>query len=452
MNSARPRLVIDSARRMLRHGAYRKVAHLIEGMRPADTAVFFESIPVSERRRLIGVLGRDSLVRLLAELSVEAAAETFAEVEAPQFVELLGRIPREDAAALLRFLDAERREEILAGMDARTSGAVEELLAYPTGTVGALMKPEAFALGETSSVEDAVEALQQASGGGPVFYIYVTDKRDYLVGVVSYRMLLLARKDTQLGAIMKTDVYSVRVDEPADEAATLISRYDVVAVPVVDEDHRLVGVVTVDDIVDLIQAKATEELYKMAGLGSDDRVFCPPALSIRKRLPWLFINLLTAFLAASVVDLFESTIRTAAVLAVLMPIVAGMGGNAATQTLTVVIRGLVIGEVTLRDAARAIMKEGSVNLANGVILGVFMALTAFVWKGSLTLGVVLGAAMVCNMMVAGVAGAVVPLTLRVLKIDPALASGVIVTTFTDCCGFFSFLGLATLLLRHLPTS
>jgi len=246
-------------------------------------------------------------------------------------------------------------------------------------------------------------------------------------------------------------VSAVRAGEPQDEAAAVVSRYDLVAVPVVDEDHRLLGVVTVDNIVDLIQAKATEDLFKMAGLGSDDRVFCPPSRSIRKRLPWLFINLLTAFLAASVVGLFQNTIQAAVILAVFMPIVAGMGGNAATQTLTVVIRGLAIGEVTSRDALRAILKEGSVNLAIGAILGAFMALTAVIYKGNPYLGFVLGAAMVCNMMVAGVAGALIPLALRVLKIDPALASGVIVTTFTDCCGFFSFLGLATLLISRLAT-
>jgi magnesium transporter len=252
----------------------------------------------------------------------------------------------------------------------------------------------------------------------------VIDKRGYLVGVVSYRMLLLARKDALLGNIMKTDVSAVRVSEPQEEAAALISRHDLVAVPVVDDDHRLLGVVTVDDIIDLIQAKVTEELYKMAGLGPDDRVFCPPSRSIRKRLPWLFINLLTAFLAASVVGMFQSTLQAAVILAVFMPIVAGMGGNAATQTLTVVIRGLAVGEVTVRDGARAILKEGSVNLAIGLVLGVFMAVTAFVWKGNAVLGLVLGTAMVCNMMVAGLAGAVIPLALRVLRIDPALASGV----------------------------
>ena len=449
MAPPRPRLMIDSARRMLRHGAYRKVAHLLEGMRPGDAAAFFESIPVADRRRLATLMSRDALVRLLTALPVEVAGETFEEMEDPDIVALIGEIPREDAAAVLRFLDAGRREEILARLDARTSGAVEELLAYPAGTVGAIMKPEAFALDEGASVAEAIEALQRAAGGGPVFYIYVIDKRGYLIGVVSYRMLLLAAKDATLGEIMRTDVSAVRADEPQDEAAALISRHDLVAVPVVDEDHRLLGVVTVDEIVDLMQAKATEELYKMAGLGSDDRVFCPPSRSIRKRLPWLFINLLTAFLAASVVGLFQSTIQAAVILAVFMPIVAGMGGNAATQTLTVVIRGLAIGEVTVRDAARAILKEGSVNLAIGAILGLFMAAVAFLYKGNPYLGLVLGTAMVCNMMVAGLAGALIPLALRVLKIDPALASGVIVTTFTDCCGFFSFLGLATLLIHHL---
>jgi magnesium transporter len=450
MGPARPRLVIDSARRILRHGAYRKVAHLMEGMRPGDAAAFFESIPLDDRRKLVKLLRRESVVNLLGALTVEVAAETFSDMEEAEIVGLLGQIPREDAAAVLRFLDAGRREELLARMDAAASGEVEELLAYPAGSVGAIMKPEVFALEESASIGEAIEALQLSGGQGSIFYVYITDRREFLVGVVSFRMLLLAPRETPLREIMKSDVNSVRATEPAGEAAALIERYDLVALPVVDEDHRLLGVVTVDDIVDLIQERATQELYKMAGLGSDDRVFSPPSRSIKKRLPWLFVNLLTAFLAASVVNIFETTIKTAAVLAVLMPIVAGMGGNAATQTLTVVIRGLVVGEVTVRDAFRAVMKEGAVNLAIGCILGCFMALTAYIWKGNVVLGLVLGTAMVCNMLVAGIAGALIPLSLRVLKIDPALASGVIVTTFTDCCGFFSFLGLATLLLRFMP--
>ena len=283
-----------------------------------------------------------------------------------------------------------------------------------------------------------------------VFYLYVVDARRHLVGVTSLRRLLLVSPETPLKRIMTPDVISVRVDTDQEEVARQVASYNLLAVPVVDEENKLVGVVTVDDVIDVIKDEATEDLLRLAGVSGDERVATPAGEALRKRLPWLGVNLVTAFVAASVVALFEGTIQQVTALAMFMPIVAGMGGNAATQTLTVIVRGLALGELSWANAQQG-AHQGSrcIGIGNGLALGVVAAGVAWVTKGDPMLGLLLGMAMVCNMFVAATAGTLVPLGLKALKVDPALASSVFITTFTDVVGFASFLGLATVFLRYL---
>jgi magnesium transporter len=228
-----------------------------------------------------------------------------------------------------------------------------------------------------------------------------------------------------------------------------VASYNLLAIPVVDEENKLVGVITVDDVIDVIKDEATEDVYRLAGVASDDRVLTPPSESLRKRLPWLVINLGTAFLAASVVGAFESTIGVVTALAVFMPVVAGMGGNAATQTLTVIVRGIAIGELTWANTRKALFKEAVVGIGNGVACGAIGALVVWLFKGDAVLGGILALAMILNMFVAATAGTLIPLSLRALKVDPALGSSVFITTLTDVFGFLSFLGLGALFLRYL---
>jgi magnesium transporter len=241
----------------------------------------------------------------------------------------------------------------------------------------------------------------------------------------------------------------VRVDTDQEEVAQQVASYNLLAIPVVEDENKLVGVITVDDVIDVIKDEATEDIYRLAGVAGDERAFTPPGESLRKRLPWLAVNLGTAFLAAFVVGLFEGTIDKVVALAVFMPIVAGMGGNAATQTLTVVVRGIALGELSWANSRKALLKEAAVGIGNGVVLGLLAAGAAWMMKGDLVLGGVLGLAMIINMFVAATAGTLIPLGLRALKIDPALASSVFITTLTDMAGFASFLGLATVFLRYL---
>jgi magnesium transporter len=282
-----------------------------------------------------------------------------------------------------------------------------------------------------------------------VFYLYVVDERRHLVGVVSLRRLLLVSPETPLKRIMTSDLISARVDMDQEEVARQVAAYNLLAIPVVDEENKLVGIITVDDVIDVIKDEATEDIYRLAGVSGDERVFTPAGESLRKRLPWLGVNLGTAFLAAGVVSLFTNTIDALPVLAVFMPIVAGMGGNAATQTLTVIVRGIALGELTFANSRKALLKEASVGIGNGVVLGLVAATVAWLTRGDPILGMVLGAAMIINMFVAATAGVLIPLGLRAAKVDPALASAVFITTMTDVFGFFSFLGLATVFARYL---
>jgi magnesium transporter len=278
------------------------------------------------------------------------------------------------------------------------------------------------------------------------------DERRHLVGVVSLRRLLLVSPETPLKRIMTSDLISARVDMDQEEVARQVAAYNLLAIPVVDEENKLVGIITVDDVIDVIKDEATEDIYRLAGVATDERVFTPAHQSLRKRLPWLGVNLGTAFLAASVVGIFTRTIDALPILAVFMPIVAGMGGNAATQTLTVIVRGIALGELSWGNSRKALMKEAAVGIGNGLALGLVAAAVAWMVNGDPVLGLVLGAAMVINMFVAATAGVLVPLGLRAASIDPALASSVFITTMTDVFGFLSFLGLATLFAHNLTRS
>jgi magnesium transporter len=259
----------------------------------------------------------------------------------------------------------------------------------------------------------------------------------------------LADPNQTIEDIMNRDVISVRADTDQEEVAQILSRYDLLAVPVVDERDRLVGIITHDDIVDVLEEEATEDIYRLAQVGEDAEIFSPIRRAVRNRFPWLLINLGTAFLASSVVAFYEGTIAQAAVLAAFMPIVAGQGGNAGTQTMTIMVRSLALGEIDGRDTLAALWHEFRVALLHGWALGILVGLIAWLWQGNPMLGLIIGIAMLGNIVVAAIAGVLVPMFLRLIRVDPALASSVFVTTATDILGFSLFLGLATYFLRWL---
>ena len=445
-------LVLESVKRLQRIGANANLLNLLQKQHPADLAQVFGELTERDRRDSFALLvERYSRLAMeaISELGPEAGAAMLADRSAEDLAELLQELPSDDAAALIEHLPETLSIGVLDLLERREAGDVQNLLEYAEQTAGRIMNPNVFALSEDLTAGEAIAALQTSRDVEMVFYLYVVDVRRHLVGVVSLRRLLLVATETPLKRIMTTDIMSSRVDTDQEEVARMVASYNLLAIPVVDEEHKLVGIITVDDVIDVIKDEATEDIYRLAGMAGDEHIFTPPAEGLRKRLPGLGVNLVTAIMAAAVVALLQETISQVVALAVFMPVVAGMGGNAATQTLTVTVRGIALGELTWGNSRKALVKEVLIGLGNGLVLGFVAAGVSWAMQGNPVLGLILGLAMVLNMLVAAPAGTLIPIVLRALNVDPALASSVFITTLTDVFGFLSFLGLGTLFLRYL---
>jgi magnesium transporter len=445
-------VVLDSVKRLLRIGASANLLNLLQKQHPADLAQIFSELQDKEREAAFSLLAERNgrlAMEAISELEPETGATLLATRSADEIAKLAQEIPSDDAAALIDYLPEELSVAVLDLMRPKESGVVENLLEYAEQTAGRIMNPHVFALNEDLTVGEAITELQSNRDVEMVFYLYVVDERRHLVGVVSLRRLLLVSPETPLKRIMTADLISARVDMDQEEVARQVASYNLLAIPVVDEENKLVGVITVDDVIDVIKDEATEDIYRLAGVAGDERVFTSPKETFRKRLPTLAIQLVTLFAAAAVIAVFEPTIGKVTALAVFMPIVAGMGATAATQTLTVMVRGLALGELTWSNSRKALLKEVALGVGNGILLGVVAAIVAWAAKGDPVLGLLLGLAMIINLFIAAAAGTLVPIGLRAANLDPALASSVVVTTMTDVLGFGTFLGLATVFLRYL---
>jgi magnesium transporter len=329
------------------------------------------------------------------------------------------------------------------------SEGVIPLLEHPDDTAGGLMVPDYPVVRESLSAANALDRLRLMGSRAEDFgSVFVIDDDNKLVGTVSITRLALARPSTVIADLVQREFVSVRTDADQEESARLMERYNVNELPVLDQEGRLVGVILAEDMVDVVEEEATEDMYRMAGVAGE-RILGPLRTSLKNRLPWLYVNLATAFLAALVISLFESTISKVVALAVFLPIVAGQGGIAGTQTVTLVVRSMALGELRPRISTRLLLRESTLGLINGVLVGVVVGVIAFAWKGNPMLALVLCLAMLGNMVVAALAGAGVPLLLRSLNLDPAVSSSVFVTTFTDVLGFLLFLGLASVTVSFL---
>ena len=312
------------------------------------------------------------------------------------------------------------------------------------------MAKEFIAIKEEMTIEESVEYLREkAPDSETPYYIYVLDNKGILKGVVSLRDIIVAERNTKIRDIMNENVLCVPVDMDQEEVGRLFEKYGYMVIPVVDEHHVMCGIITFDDIIDVLNEETTEDIYLLGGLSEGETIDSSPFYAIRSRLPWLMINLVTAAMAASVVGAFEGTISKIVALATFMPIVTGMGGNAGTQTLTLIVRGIALDELNEKNTKQVLIKELIVGIVNGICLGIVVGIAAKLWVGKAVFGFIIGLAMVLNLIVAASAGYFVPVILKKLNIDPALASGVFVTTFTDVMGFFFFLGLATLFVEKL---
>jgi magnesium transporter len=418
----------------------------------ADLADRLQRLAPEEARTLLRQLPAAKAAAALTELDADRVADLLGAFEPGPLAQIIHAVAPADAADLLLSLPPGVRRETLAKLPAAAADSVRALLRYPEDTAGGVMSNRFIALGEDMSVEQVRELLRsraEEERTESIAYLYVTDAQQRLVGIVSLRDLVFRRAERRMHEIMNREVKFVRVDTDQEELARQFEHYHYLGLPVIDEAGRLVGVVKASDALDVARDEATEDMQLMVGLSGQEHALTPWQHSIRSRLPWLFVNLATAFLAALMIGLFENTIAQWTALAVFLPIVAGQGGNAGMQTLTVIIRDLALGELAPGDGRRALRKEIILGLLNGLAIGIVVGLIGWWWKGSLTLGLVAGAAMLLNQLAGAMSGVLIPLGLRALRLDPALASSIFLTTVTDVGGFFFFLGLATLGLKWL---
>jgi magnesium transporter len=433
---------------LLHDGNFDGAADYIRTLHPADGAEMLSTLEPEEQAEIVTRMEPDALAVVFEQMDGEDAAEMGQHLDVESLAHVLDEMEPDVAADLLSEMEPADATAVMEQMD--EAEAIAPLLAYPEDSAGGIMNLPPPSLRRFWTVAESFQFIKSNyHDANQVFYLYVLDRNGGLIGVVNLRALILADLDQTIEEIMVRDVISIRVDTDQEEVAQLFSRYDLLALPVVDAENRLVGIITVDDVVDVMEEEATEDIYHLAQVSADAEVFAPIAHSVRARLPWLYVNMVTAFLASAVVAFFEDTIAAVAVLAVFMPIVAGQGGNAGNQTMTIMVRSLALGEIDVSEAWRALRHEFLIGLLNGVALGLCVGVVAWLWQGNPMLGLIIALAMLGNLVVAAIAGVIVPTTLKRLKIDPALASSIFVTTATDVMGFALFLGLATLLINWL---
>ena len=418
----------------------------LKRLRIADQAEALVRISTEAQTALLDILPSEDLGAIIEDLEVEEAVAFCERLAIDKLPVIFDAASPHIAADVLRALEPASAEDVIAEME--TAPDVIPLLEYEDDAAGGLMTPEFVALRETMTVEQALDFVRlwaREIGPDPEYlhYLFVVDWEGVLKGGLSLAQLVLASRGQFVSLLMDEDIISVGVETDQEEAARLMERYDIFNLPVVDDDGRLVGVVWLDDMIRVLDDEATEDMFRMIGLDQEEKALGPFWRSVRNRLPWLVVNLGTAVLAGYVITLFQSTMGQVVALAAFLPVIAGQGGIAGTQTLTLIIRSITLGEVSPANARQLLLKELGLGLVHGLALGLVVGLIAFIWKGSEYLALVVGIAMAANLVVAGISGVVVPLGFKALRIDPALSSAVAVTTLTDVLGFLVYLGLAT---------
>jgi len=421
---------------------------LMEPLHPADIADLLEQVSAGERERWLALWSAGIDGEVLSELDWGLREEVIALLPPEVLADAVRELDSDDVVDLVEDLEDHQQEAILDALDATDRVAVEQALAYPEESAGRLMQREVVHAPEHWSVGDMIDYLRAQKEHLPeqFYHVILTDPRLKPTGYVTLGRMLASPRATDLSTLVEDSFRVIPATQHEDDVAYAFNQYHLISAPVVDEDGRLVGVITIDDAMVVLDEAAEEDLLKLAGVGEESSLSDKIIETTKQRFPWLFVNLITAILASLVISQFEAAIAQIVALAVLMPIVASMGGNAGTQSLTVAVRALATRDLTRSNLLRVVSREAVVGLINGVVFAVVMGVIGVIWFGSPALGGVIAAAMVINLLVAGLAGILIPVVLDRLKVDPALASGAFVTTVTDVVGFFAFLGLAVIFL------
>lgn len=438
-------VLLGQVRAALERGDPKSARDLLEALRPADQAGVFDDLEPAEQDYLLPTLNVEDSADILEEMEEEDAAELAERLKADELANILDHMEPDEAADLLGDIQPEKAKKVLRAM--READEVKPLLEHSDETAGGLMTSTSIVLTEGMSAKTAVSRLRKLSPDDEdIYYLFVTDKNNNLVGVVNLRSLVTVPGEEKIRNIMDSEVLSVLADTDQEEAANIMKRYDLLALPVVNKQNQLLGVITYDDSFDIFEDEATEDIYRLGGLAEETPTDLPVWEAVKKRLPWLIVNLAMALMSAGVLSLFESTLSQMVTLAAFFPLVAGVSGSAGTQTLTVVVRSLALGEISSKNAFKVILNQLGLSLINGLSVGLIITLIALAWKGSAMLGLIAGIATMVNIVTTAITGVAIPLIIQKFKSDPALASPIIVTALTDALGYLLYLGLASVML------
>ncbi len=443
--TAKTQKQIDKLSLALDSGTLVDVRRMLNGLSPPDVAHLLESSPPKFRHILWQMVEVDKEGEILNELSDDLQAYFLSDMDAAEVAQITEGLEDDDVADILQQLPDRVTREVLNAMDHQDRARLEQVMHYPDDCAGGLMNTDAITIRARLTLEVVLRYLRRHEEIPEMTdNLIVVNRNDQYIGLLPLRTLLVSDPSVSVREMMVTDVEPIPAYLADDEVARLFERNDWVSAPVVDESGKLLGRITIDDVVDVIREDADHSLMSMAGLDEDEDTFAPVLKTAPRRAIWLGVNLITAFIAASVINMFQDTIEKVVALAVLMPIVASMGGVAGTQTLTVLVRGIALGHITNTNQGYLVTREVIIGALNGVLWAGVVAVAASMWFDDWSLGLIIAAAMVINLITAGLAGALVPLAMKRFSIDPALAGGVVLTTVTDVVGFISFLGLATL--------
>jgi magnesium transporter len=447
----RQQMFLETVRRLIRRGASPSLANLLSKSHPADVAHLFHDLERREQRILFELIADPEMAAtVLSELDPEVSAQLLENLNKAEIVTILDEMANDDAVDVIQNFPEGLAEEILQLMEDEASQELEQLLQYEEDTAGGIMSPDIFSLSEEMTVREAIGAIQQAEHVEMVFYLYVTDAHNHLVGVLSLRQLLTVAPEKLLGEVMARDVISVRTDVDQEEVARMVEKYNILAIPVVNETNKLMGVITVDDIIYVLRREATEDIYKMAGASDEELLLGYRSFKIaRLRLPWLLTNLLGGVATGFLMWRFKVTLETVIALITFIPVITGMGGNVGAQSATIVVRGFATGRIDFSSIRRVIFRELRVGVLMGVVCGCVIGVIAYIWHGNVYLGLVVGIAMIFAITVAAAMGVIAPAFFKRIGIDPAIAAAPFVQTANDITGILIYFATATFFIELL---
>lgn len=444
-------MLLDTIKKLIRRGAHSNIDNLLKKTHPADIAHLFRYLDLKEQRILFHMLEDvDTAAEVLSEIEHSASALLLEQIEKDTIVDVLQHMSHDDAVDIIQNMPEDLADEILDSMQDDCSEEIENLMQYQEDSAGGIMSTEFFSLCEDLTAKEAIEALQGADDAEMVFYIYVTDRHNHLVGVLSLRQLLTVPAGRCLRDIVSEGVISVRVDTDQEEVAQQVAKYNILAIPVVDDHNKLLGIITVDDVIDVMRQEATEDIYKMAGASEEELMYGYKSFKIaRLRLPWLLVNLFGGVVTGYLMWWFQLTLKEVISLIAFIPVITGMGGNVGSQSATIVVRGFATGRIDFTTMRQVFLKELRVGIIMGCVCGLTVAGIATLWHQNIYLGLVVGVAMVTAMTVAACMGVLAPAFFKRIGVDPAIASTPFVQTANDITGILIYFGTATLFIDKL---